>query len=201
LPPSHTTIPTASTQTHPYDTVSVSISDSDFPFAAINFQDMASSMIDDLFDRVLPKHRVVNPTSLREAENLATYYTQEATQGPMRIGREASVWLVTHRVLGTCITCLGAVGQRFQLETEVLNSRVNVQMDSVVRDTQGRMVLAVEDKSPKVFGKHCTKEEIDALCQTAPLRMNNTEHGFRSIFFKVCRYLLAFSRSFNVCCS
>ncbi|KAH9958491.1 hypothetical protein BC827DRAFT_567251 [Russula dissimulans] len=108
---------------------------------------MASSMVDDLFDRVLPKHRVVNPTSLREAENLATYYTQEATQGPMRIGREASVWLVTHRVLGTCITCLGAVGQRFQLETEVLNSRVNVQMDSVVRDTQGCMVLAVEDKN------------------------------------------------------
>jgi hypothetical protein len=157
-------------------------------------------MVEDFFGRVLPGHHVVDSTCLGEARYLASNHIRGVTQGTTGIGHEASVSLVTYRVLNTCITCLGAVGQRFQLETEVLNNRVNVQMDLVVRDTQRRMVLAVEDKSPKVFNKHCTDQEVDALCRTVPLRVNDTEHGFRSIFFKVCRYL-PFSCSFNVYCS
>ncbi|KAH9952570.1 hypothetical protein BC827DRAFT_1380252 [Russula dissimulans] len=178
--PSHTIALNASTQTHPYNTLSASISESGFPFIAINSQDMASSMFDDLFARVLPKYHVVDLASLDKAKNLAAYYTQDVAGGSMEIGHEPSVWRVTHRVLDTCIIFLGAVGQRFQLKTEVLNNCANVRMDSVVQDTQGGMVLAVEDKSPMVFGKHCTQQEVEELCGT-PLHMDEIEEGFRSI--------------------
>jgi hypothetical protein len=106
---------------------------------------------------------------------------------------------------------LGAISKASLRDPQALqyatrNSLVNVQMDSVIRSTQGEegIVLVVEDKSPKVFGKHCTKEKFDGLCRTGVLHMHSTESGLRSIFFKVHRYLLAslaFSCSFNVYCS
>ena len=75
-------------------------------------------------------------------------------------------------------------------------------MDVVIKRRRDSAGLAIEDKSPKVFGKHCTNEEVDTLCGNEVLHLNDREHGFRSIFFKVCRYLLAsFSDLFDDYCS
>ncbi|KAH9956281.1 hypothetical protein BC827DRAFT_1386065 [Russula dissimulans] len=124
--PSRATTATTSTQTHPYDTLSVLISDKDFPFVAIKLQDMASSMVKDLFGRVLSGYPIANQSSLDRAETLASLSTQ---------GEEG-------------------------------------------------IVLVVEDKSPKVFGRHCTEEKFDGLCGTGVLHMHSTETGLWSIFFK-----------------
>jgi hypothetical protein len=73
-----------------------------------------SSMVKDLFGRVLSGYPIANQSSLDGAETLASLHTEH-------IGREPSVWRGTHRILDTCITCLGAVQRRFRLELEVRN--------------------------------------------------------------------------------
>ena len=140
-------------------------------------------MIEDLFGRVLPTYQLVDDseTILEKARYFADTFNHT---GP--IGHESSVWLRTHRVLDICVASLRAVGRSFQYETEVWNNTANVRMDAVVKEGTN-IRLAVEDKSPKIFRRHCTEVEINALCGNGDLHMDKEERGFRSIFFKVCR--------------
>ncbi|KAL5497717.1 hypothetical protein ACEPAH_2648 [Sanghuangporus vaninii] len=177
--PSRTIDETTSNRTHPYDTSRVLILEDDFPFVAIKFEIMASLMIDDLFARVLSDHPVKDRESLSRANAL------------------------TYNILYTCVACVDAVGSKFVMETEKSNECANVQMDSIVRleesanvrmdsvdnstSIQNRPGLTVEDKSPKVFRTHCTDENIDALCQNEVWHLQDTEYGFRAIFFNACQ--------------
>ena len=165
--------------------MSLLISGKDVPFFAIKCPQMASLMVEDLFNRVLPTNPLVDKPKLLWTSGLLPTFDYTGA-----IGHEISVWLRTYRVLDICISSLRAVGLSFRYRTEFMNNAANVRMDTVV--VQGTDIrLAMEDKSPKVFLKNCTEEEIGALCGSEYLHMNGGERGFRSIFFKVCRYLLA----------
>ncbi|KAL5485593.1 hypothetical protein ACEPAI_6634 [Sanghuangporus weigelae] len=177
-------VPTSSTETDKYDTVRASILEKDVPFSAIKFNKMASSMVDNLFTQILPAKPVKNVAPLSRARALAWNY-EVVARSPL--DHEPSVRRGTHNTLYTCIACLEAVGLMFKMGTEKLNKRANVKMDSVAVTMTTGAGLAVEDKSPKTFEEHCTEENIDALCGDRVLRLQDTEHGFRAIFFKVCQ--------------
>ncbi|KAL5527002.1 hypothetical protein ACEPAF_8731 [Sanghuangporus sanghuang] len=180
-------VPTSSTHAHEYDTVRASILEKDVPFSAIKFNKMASSMVDNLFTQVLPAKPIKNIAPLSRARELARNYEAIARSS---LDHEPAVWRGTHNILDTCIACLKAVGLMFKMDPEKLNKHANVKIDSVVVSITTGAGLAVEDKSPKVFEEHCTEKNIDALCGDGFLRLQDTEHGFRAIFFKLTIYMV-----------
>ena len=145
---------------------------------------MSSRIIDDLFERVLPANDVTDPRQLVTAVHLAKYY--RCASARIRLTGEPAVRQATSQLINVCVAGLSALGLSYEQVTKNTNNRVNVCIDSLVR-CPGAGLLAVEDKSPKVYGKHCDDSEISALCKTGFLTLSTKEEGFRAIFFKVGR--------------
>ena len=122
--PLRDTVPTASSATHPYDTISIAVSEEHVPFVAIKFDRMASSMVHDLFNRVVPEYPVVDQGAITRAEGFVQVYASIIAQVP--IDHEPSVSRGTHFILDTCITCLHAIGEYFDLRPKESNVRANV---------------------------------------------------------------------------
>ena len=142
---------------------------------------MAADATKDLFERVLPTRPVVNPSSLNAAKlHVASYETGPAG---CPLTNKTTITDSTTAVLSVGIKLANAVGMNFEPSGEQSNSLVGVRMGSVVHSDDYSGSIAAEDKTPRVYAKHCTNAAVDQLC--GRLTLQRREEGFRAIFFKV----------------
>ena len=177
-PPERKTSDTASESTHPYDMLTLGLSPDQIPFTLVKFERMSSCIIDDLFKRVLRAHEVIYPSRLVTAIHLAKYYN---TFTRVSLAGEPAIREATSHLINVCSASLSALGLSYEQVREHTNIRANVHIDSLVRGPGGGL-LAVEDKSPKVYNKHCNDTTISALCGTGFLTLY-------IIFFEQCTLL------------
>jgi hypothetical protein len=154
----------------------------DVPYYMAQDTSLTSSMYADLQSRVLQGHTL---DSLAFAYAESNY--QQLKRENIRIEYESSVWTLTDQRFRICMYLLSALGVSCVSSSEDEEKSIGVKMDrfySRSEDKNANGLVAWEDKSPLVFQKHCTTENIIALC--GPIRVGTaTEKGFRAMVFKV----------------
>jgi hypothetical protein len=178
--------PTESTKTHGYSSVGHALPAEDVPFFLSQDRTLVDRMAADLRARVLPAFKTLEDlASFEFAKSRLREIDTRAAKNEIILTHEPSVWKVTDDQLAVCTNLVRALGCTLPIDSEVNEATVGVVIDRLVRE-RGNGLLGWEDKSPAVFAKHCTEENISQTIGAIEIAVSG-ETGFRGILFKVSR--------------